>query len=654
DPTNPAFLDETEKAIRLLSEMPDTDVVLIPFYHAEDILPIRELSRRLGDRAHYVTEKLLSEEMLSLMGNLDLLVGVRLHSLIYAAVMGVPMVGLSYDPKIDAFLASVGLAPLSSTGDFTAEGFLAGYAAAAGKADPEKVAALSRRLRENDALLRQVAAGQTAGGEGRVGGIIGSVMLITVAAKMLGILRESFQAGAFGAADAFYAAFNKTIYLYTTIAYALCVAAVPTMTKALSRDKRQGARTANGLLTLTLLGSLLAMGGWIALTLPAGLATFWGGAEAAGYTRLMALSLPIIVAAYMMVALMQALDHYALQGSMSLPYSLCLILYLLIFGNRLPLWSYVLVVSLGWVVQFAMCLPYVRREKWRYRPVLELRADYVGGFVKTAFVTVVTNSMYLFCYLLDASRAAGLGEGVTTAFYYADKLFTPLTTTFIYSISAVMFPRLNRAYTSAGKSDYLRYVWGLLSGTLVIVFPVCALLLVFGGQILQVLFESGSFTAENTAETASIFRMYALGMAGFSAIDILSKAFFAMDKRAVPLAVSLGVVASTWGLNLAFGLSGAMLALTTAGSLTLGAGITAVILFRGEKLADLRDMGKSLVAALLMGLAAWGLRSLFVSGLEGKVVMVMKCGLIGVVALAVYVAAAWLLKLEALRNVVRR
>lgn len=40
-----------------------------------------------------------TEELLSIVGNLDLLVGVRLHALIFAAVMDVPFLGVSYDPK---------------------------------------------------------------------------------------------------------------------------------------------------------------------------------------------------------------------------------------------------------------------------------------------------------------------------------------------------------------------------------------------------------------------------------------------------------------------------------------------------------------------------------------------------------------------------
>ena len=59
--------------------------------------------------------------------------------------------------------------------------------------------------------------------------VIGTVTVITLFAKLLGIVRESLQARAFGtqiAADLYTTANNNTIYLFTTAAYALCIAAV--------------------------------------------------------------------------------------------------------------------------------------------------------------------------------------------------------------------------------------------------------------------------------------------------------------------------------------------------------------------------------------------------------------------------------------------
>lgn len=60
-------------------------------------------------------------EMLRLVGGCDVLIGMRLHSLIYAATVGVPPVGVSYDPKIDQFVRRLGESPAGSTDALSAD-----------------------------------------------------------------------------------------------------------------------------------------------------------------------------------------------------------------------------------------------------------------------------------------------------------------------------------------------------------------------------------------------------------------------------------------------------------------------------------------------------------------------------------------------------
>ena len=120
---DPRFYEEIRKSIRWLREEYGAESVLIPFFHDEDLRVCEAISEGLEGQVGCLRQKHLSEEMLSIIGSMDFLVGVRLHSLIYAAVMDVPMLGISYDPKVDSFLSSICRPTVSAVEDFTLEKF---------------------------------------------------------------------------------------------------------------------------------------------------------------------------------------------------------------------------------------------------------------------------------------------------------------------------------------------------------------------------------------------------------------------------------------------------------------------------------------------------------------------------------------------------
>lgn len=155
------FVNELEESIKQLTEDKKAQVVLIPFHYKEDLAVIEELQRRLGDKVFAVKHKYLTNEMMSIIGNMDILVGVRLHSLIHAAIMGIKMIGISYDPKINAFLNSIGLKALSTTIDFRARFFIEEYQRIwdeeeIGKLVQEKVVLMVDSLATNEEMIKRI------------------------------------------------------------------------------------------------------------------------------------------------------------------------------------------------------------------------------------------------------------------------------------------------------------------------------------------------------------------------------------------------------------------------------------------------------------------------------------------------------------------
>lgn len=119
-----SFVEQVCKSISALIEKYQAEIILIPFHFSEDMAVIEEIQRRLGSQVCCIRHKYLTNEMLSIIGNMDILVGVRLHSVIHAAIMDVPMIAVSYDPKINSFMNSIDMKAMCSIYDFKSEFFL--------------------------------------------------------------------------------------------------------------------------------------------------------------------------------------------------------------------------------------------------------------------------------------------------------------------------------------------------------------------------------------------------------------------------------------------------------------------------------------------------------------------------------------------------
>ncbi|HAP93458.1 MAG TPA: polysaccharide pyruvyl transferase CsaB [Desulfotomaculum sp.] len=87
-------------------------VVFLPFHYPADLAVCRQVAGLMKNPGIILEQKVNSVEMASVISHLNLLIAMRLHALILAAVASVPLAGISYDPKINRFLEQLGLAPV--------------------------------------------------------------------------------------------------------------------------------------------------------------------------------------------------------------------------------------------------------------------------------------------------------------------------------------------------------------------------------------------------------------------------------------------------------------------------------------------------------------------------------------------------------------
>lgn len=114
-------LAKLAEGLASLSRRIPVHIRFLPFHFPGDDEASRFVMDRLGNVAeHGSTVSIAAEtehpyEMLREVSRCRLLIGMRLHSLIYAASQEVPLLGVSYDPKIDQFLGRLGSVPVGTT-----------------------------------------------------------------------------------------------------------------------------------------------------------------------------------------------------------------------------------------------------------------------------------------------------------------------------------------------------------------------------------------------------------------------------------------------------------------------------------------------------------------------------------------------------------
>ncbi|MEW5763106.1 MAG: polysaccharide pyruvyl transferase CsaB [Bacillota bacterium] len=131
------------------------DIVFVPMQGAADLAVIRQVTAKMREKSIVLDRVGGFRDLMAVAGCFAVAVGMRLHFLVFAALAGVPVIGLGYDPKVNRFLEQVGMGPAED---------LAGVAPERLEARVREFAAQGEALREKlrvrvTALREEAVAG---------------------------------------------------------------------------------------------------------------------------------------------------------------------------------------------------------------------------------------------------------------------------------------------------------------------------------------------------------------------------------------------------------------------------------------------------------------------------------------------------------------
>lgn len=388
------------------------------------------------------------------------------------------------------------------------------------------------------------------------------VTAITLASRVLGLVREALFAGLFGVdrtTDAFFVALRIPDLIFNSLTNFLVAVAFVPVFAAVRREEGDAAafafaRSACSLLVLglaLLAAVLMAAAGPIVALMAPGLPGE-AQAQAVAFGRIM---IPIIVVAGLIGlgrSLLNLFGRHTLPAATPLVFNLVVILAIVAgwaggWGIEAVAWG-VLAAALA---QQAVLVPAMRRAGFRFRllpvPSVDDRLRRVGALAVPVVAGILLGKAMEF---LEIMLASNLGEGAVSYLGYAARIWTMPEQVFTIVVSSVLFPILvdhaaggRRAALAGRLAEGLRW-------TIFIVLPASVAMAAFSVEIVGILFGRGEFDEAAVHNTAAVLAAYSAGLFAVCARSLVSYAFFAVGDTRLLLKVGAAMIPVNLGLDL--------------------------------------------------------------------------------------------------------
>jgi putative peptidoglycan lipid II flippase len=308
---------------------------------------------------------------------------------------------------------------------------------------------------------------------------------------------------------------------------------------------------------------------------------------------------------------------------------------------------------------------------WRFPGVSQIGRLMLPRILNAAMLSLTTFVDRFLIASLAFLVGSALVAGLITQYYQAFQILLLPLGIFGMAVSTAAFPTITE-YVARGRMDRVRsIIMETLRGILFMSIPSSVGLIVLNLPIIQVLLEHGRYSLDDARSTAVPLAFFAVGLAGHASVEILTRAFYALQDTATPVIISIAQFILKIALSLIliyaaylgtqWGMGGLALA-TSIAALVEGSVLLYLLHQRlgGLPLGELAIfLGRVLLGAIAMGLIVLLIRFLLDTllvttdprqslGFGGTILASIKLIIEMGVGVFIYIRAARLLHIEEL------
>ncbi len=421
----------------------------------------------------------------------------------------------------------------------------------------------------------------------------GVVSLAVFASRIAGLVRESVLASLFGAGqayDAYLLGFripNLTRDLFAE--GALSSAFVPTFTEYLShRSKEQAAHLANLVATalIIVVGAVCALGMIFAPVLVRLLAPGFVEnpdkfALAVKLTRIMFPFLLLVALGAQAMGVLNACNRFGVPALSSTAFNIGS----LVSGIALGVWlgpslglsaieGMAVGVVIGGALQLAWQLPSLHRLGFKFRPAIQWSDPGLTRILRLMLPAILGSAAVQINVMVNTNFAStildplrGL-DGPVSWLSYAFRFMQLPLGLFGVAIASATLPAISRSAAAGHMDEFRSTLSHSIGHVFLLTLPSSVGLIVLGESIIGAVYQHGKFQVYDTQQTAWALSCFSVGLVAYSALKVLTPAYYALGDARTPMLISLGSIAVNYVVAFTMirvvGMGAAGLALTTA------------------------------------------------------------------------------------------